>query len=1769
MQVATDYAKHSPAASTSHIQFDHVRAGGADLHIHIDENTRKTDFLLESNYRSDFEHRTTPSAMSTAQKALFLVALFILSGIQIPSAEQDIFATEESIFEGFSVSSDVWNESPLRSIAVPGGFNQSTAIDYNDVVVLINNQSEASRTIGWAFVTARNISSDRVFIFDNSSTPTGETINRNQFETYFEEPFRLMLSEYNGTEINYLVTTKGIPLRVSGGDSKASFDQEIALVGGSYDSDIGSDYWGNHGYGPLAGKEMKVFTRDEYGFFLVTRLTGYTVDTALELIEKSNNSYGSRGTHILDLATNRNGSGYKFWNDDLYTANSTLNGTMNLPVYFDEETEFVTNHSNVIGYASWGSNDGNWNKNYLANGGFDTTDSTWSSGSKYWNATSPSVSSGDEFTWNYQTQTKQGGNGALEAQVSSECNQESGDLVQGIYGEYFDNEGISFNSASMPDLIDRKPDHIRVESSLAYSSSGSPYPGLDDRFKHNWGARFGGLIDIPESGNWTFYLNSDDGSELWIDGNSAIQNYGMHGMREYSVTLNLTAGYHDFRIEFFQGGGPHGLLFSWQSDNVSKATIPSSVFYVAGDYIPQQDHLVHHWNFEEGVGNQTNDSVENGSDFALNEMDSTNWRTCVDGNCLWYDGIDDYANVDVDDWLGNFTVSQWVWANISNQSTYASTFAIDNNAGSNQSFQHMVSGSKWKLHNNQTLDFGDVIPQKWTHLVTVFDSGETRQFMDGVLVNTNSYPNGSINNFDIYKLGVNRAGNSYFEGMIDNVMIWDAALSNGSISSLNRDIINNCSAYSGNGQGVAYLETTHQIPENFTNHAWVLYAYGKRSGDVYGEYNLEVTSYDSNGNELNNNESSNQAFNPDWNSRSMRFRPDSNATSFTIKISIDIVPTSTDGSLYVDSTVLRVIRPHMNWVNGSIVETAVSTGARSFNWGTSYGQSLVADILEDGASGTKGYVYEPYLTAVSSPSVLLSSYSSGFNLAESYAAANTMTSWMGVVVGDPKMSPYADIVHDVEIIDVRVLQNISVDQEFEIEIALQNIGPGDAIGEISLVDKLGSNVLVNQSITIPNGGLNGSRLILKLQLNTSREGWNNLVIRWQGTSPTNPERNIENNVFDLTVWVNSAPIVEDIYCDSSQYSRGDRFVCSVESTDDSGVYSVDIAWRVSSGNNSTEWVWESTGSQDDIRWWTMIDLPADIRLGVLDLYVIVTDESNISTNASSMAIAQIRDAPAFWFGIHLSGVDDPEWGGASVLTSSPITGVNRGYVSTLKACVLDPDHDPGIHSPIFLPSRGNIDGMSHLSGSSAEHHCYISSFTIPTLTSLDPFTLELRDSNGDFLTRRTIQISDQKPTIQMSVIDKQSNAVTNILGSGDETLRVVVEDYDDSVSAVIGDITIQWPGQPAYNFPIEFENGVSLVPLSTDVAIESGNLIVGVSITGANGAKNDSTFITPILLSPPEILAINICQDGIEIDELMFGQSADAVVRVHSSRPVSVVSANLEQYGWIVSAPSQEVSNCGNDLAEQNSAYHFRIQLDSSFVPGEGSLSARVVDIDEISTISSQNFVFMHSPPVIEVSHDVNLSHGSLFEVLVEMNDADGIDATCGINYLQNDIVIYNRPDSAVSDLDGTGLWSSSWLLPTGLSGNLTIDISCVDWSDNYANYSSQIDVKNSTECISDCEEFEQESDEAVESNVVELIGGLAILVIIVVFVTLRVRAREGEEETETWQMEEKLPESDSRIPEGWTLDEFLEWLDGPMPEGWEEEQWGQYRESLEDLRLT
>ena len=90
---------------------------------------------------------------------------------------------------------------------------------------------------------------------------------------------------------------------------------------------------------------------------------------------------------------------------------------------------------------------------------------------------------------------------------------------------------------------------------------------------------------------------------------------------------------------------------------------------------------------------------------------------------------------------------------------------------------------------------------------------------------------------------------------------------------------------------------------------------------------------------------------------------------------------------------------------GGIAETNVSTSARTF-LRTTGGQSLIADLIEQGATGCKGYVSEPYDFAIARPEILFDRYTKGFTLAESFYAASLLIKWKDVVIGDTICRPY-------------------------------------------------------------------------------------------------------------------------------------------------------------------------------------------------------------------------------------------------------------------------------------------------------------------------------------------------------------------------------------------------------------------------------------------------------------------------------------------------------------------------------------------------------------------------------------------------------------------------------------------------------------------------------------------------------------------------------------------------------------------------------------------
>lgn len=96
----------------------------------------------------------------------------------------------------------------------------------------------------------------------------------------------------------------------------------------------------------------------------------------------------------------------------------------------------------------------------------------------------------------------------------------------------------------------------------------------------------------------------------------------------------------------------------------------------------------------------------------------------------------------------------------------------------------------------------------------------------------------------------------------------------------------------------------------------------------------------------------------------------------------------------------------LKFKRGALVQTYVSTSGRTFT-PTDKGQSLIADLLANGASGAAGYVSEPYSFSLVVPDVLFDRYTRGFNLAESFYMAAPVIKWKEIFVGDPLCSPYA------------------------------------------------------------------------------------------------------------------------------------------------------------------------------------------------------------------------------------------------------------------------------------------------------------------------------------------------------------------------------------------------------------------------------------------------------------------------------------------------------------------------------------------------------------------------------------------------------------------------------------------------------------------------------------------------------------------------------------------------------------------------------------------
>lgn len=155
----------------------------------------------------------------------------------------------------------------------------------------------------------------------------------------------------------------------------------------------------------------------------------------------------------------------------------------------------------------------------------------------------------------------------------SEPIDDSSDAVSapnGLTGEYFDRANFTRKKVT------------RTDASVNFNwVSGAPASGIGkDRFSIRWT----GMVQPQYSETYRFYVLSDDGARLWVNGQLLVDHWTDHSPSERSGTISLVAGQkYDIKLEYYENTGAATVRLRWSSPSRSKVTIPSSALFTGPD----------------------------------------------------------------------------------------------------------------------------------------------------------------------------------------------------------------------------------------------------------------------------------------------------------------------------------------------------------------------------------------------------------------------------------------------------------------------------------------------------------------------------------------------------------------------------------------------------------------------------------------------------------------------------------------------------------------------------------------------------------------------------------------------------------------------------------------------------------------------------------------------------------------------------------------------------------------------------------------------------------------------------------------------------------------------------------------------------------------------------------------------------------------------------------------------------------------------------------
>ena len=390
-------------------------------------------------------------------------------------------------------------------------------------------------------------------------------------------------------------------------------------------------------------------------------------------------------------------------------------------------------------------------------------------------------------------------------------NSNPGTLVNATWTTGRHGGALNFNGSSAYVGCDFRPDYLATTGtimawvkfnhggvtgfpvSLPYATSGwsPPYTSLSLSYgtaanilgNVNGGYAACTLNGQPPHNVWTHVAGTFDGSiwKLYINGGLRGTRYAS-GSIQYSGSPQLAIGVRSVGslAEWFNGAIDEVKLYN--------TALTASEIVAAMDL--EEPQLVAHYDFEEGSGSTTYDTVNaNAGTFVGDTAWSANG---VDGKCIFVDGSGDHVDCAFrsDYLVTNGTIMAWIKPVNLAGAGYPASIPYDDVAAWDApylSLALMVHGADTISHGNsagvyKSVGAGTAVPVGvWTHLAGTYDGTYWRVYVNGELLAQSAATSGNIQysgspHLCIGERSVDILGEPFY-GHIDEVKLYNGALS--------------------------------------------------------------------------------------------------------------------------------------------------------------------------------------------------------------------------------------------------------------------------------------------------------------------------------------------------------------------------------------------------------------------------------------------------------------------------------------------------------------------------------------------------------------------------------------------------------------------------------------------------------------------------------------------------------------------------------------------------------------------------------------------------------------------------------------------------------------------------------------------------------------------------------------------------------------------------------------------------------------------------------